>query len=133
MGMTDDELNEVLCRLTALNADQLAGLDRLAGMSDADLDRFTADVDTVWRANQQAIQDAMAEGRQAVQHRAAVEIACANVARARSPQHPVLTADELATVGRAQDAVATAREMLVAAQERFKAGVTEAQLESLRG
>ena len=82
------------------------------------------DFDAAWDANVQAVQDAMAALRDTRKRQADVETVCGNAARARNPQHPVLSADEIARVVGAREAVTDAAAELAQARVAFKAGVT---------
>lgn len=124
----DAEYIAALCQLTSLNADQLAGVDRLGDLSVDELDAFLADFDAAWEANRHAIQDAKDEVIDRRRAQAAIEVQIGEAARRRDPRHPVFTDDEIATLQAAREHVSEAKAALEFAGEQFKAGVTDDQL-----
>lgn len=126
--MTDDEVNEALCRVSQLTAGQVDGLEVLAGMTDGEVAEFAGRVDAVWNAHVAAVQEAKGAAREAVERRSVVEVEAGTAARARNPARPVLNAAEVARCATAKADVDAARTALTGAQQRFKAGVTAEQL-----
>ncbi len=134
MGLTD---NEALCRLSALTAAQIAGLDVLAGRTPGEVAAFGDAVEAVWAGHVQAVQDAKATVRDAQQ---AYTAACDRHAEVVGPLRRLMATGRCtdqqvdaveaaeATVAAAYAARAAAVDGLEVARARFKAGVTADQL-----
>jgi hypothetical protein len=124
-----DDLNEALCRLTQMTAEQVAGLPVVAAMSPSELAAFTGRVEDAWETNRDGIQDARDVVRSMRRERLAVEMEIADAARLRNPMNPIPTAPELDRYQTARANVAKAVGDVRKATEKFKAGVTADQLE----
>jgi hypothetical protein len=131
--MSDDDYTAALCRLTALNEEQLDGLDRLAQFSVDELADFTQAVKDAWNANRFEIELAKAEVIRLRRAQAATEVRVGNAARRRNSQYPLFTDAEIAELQRSREAVEEAKHSLILAGQQFKAGVTEEQLTAALG
>lgn len=123
-----DQETKALCALTQLSQEQLAGLERLAEMSDDEVESFGVRVEAAWEANSRAVRDAKEAVSAAIAEVARVELACYDAARHRNPQRPKLTDAEADSIRAAVAVVEDARQAREEAMSRFKAGVTAEQL-----
>lgn len=78
-----------------------------------------------WDDNFQAVQDAKQAVLDSFRYYNRVRERAAAAARRRNPRYPVLSAEERADMDRARVGWESAKEDLVIAQDRFKAGVAE--------
>lgn len=127
--MTDDELNQTLCRLTGLTDDQLAGVDRLTGLTGEQAGEFTEVFEEAWQENGRVVRAAKAAFGDAARAVARIETEIGALCQ-RERRWP--TDHEQARIDAARDQRETARAAVQAAQERFKAGVTDEQFEARR-